>query len=157
MYGKVAVRWAAADLLLAHILALVLGNNSAAHRLIFMTVGSGQQRIQTFNDTVGASWLSVEDRKRVLAVTKTLSGLLAARNDIIHSPLTISLAVEGTRIIPSTAKVLKSGKIQKLSLDRVADHVEDIGRALAQLESFWADLDDRVDPLQQDNMSFEVE
>lgn len=146
MYGKVAVRWAAADLLLAEILTTVLGNRSAATSLIFQTTGSGKQRFELFNNVIGASALGVEDRQNILALTKTLSSLLPERNDIIHSPLTISLAVDGDQLITTTSKVSRSGKVQDHSLKAVQAHIEKLGTVLAQLESFSTELDRRLNP-----------
>ncbi|MEZ0000943.1 hypothetical protein [Sinorhizobium fredii] len=146
LYGKTSVRWAAIDLLLVQILRLDLGNSAAAHDLIFNTAGAGKNRIEVFNRAIGASRFEQEERRKILMVTRFVTDLISARNDIIHSPLVTRLSLEGRTITPRLEKVGKSGKPKPVSIGRIEAHLTAIGSVLSQLEELMLELELKYGP-----------
>ncbi|MBY2913963.1 hypothetical protein HF206_07490 [Rhizobium leguminosarum] len=140
-YGRVCIRWAAVDLMFVRLLSVALrGNYEAARDLIFNSAGSGRQRISIFENAIGGSHFEQIDRERILLITRRINDLLGARNDVIHSPLSIAYKVEGKSIRPSVMSTNRRGRERPVSLDAIKEHVALIGHCLSDLESALVDL-----------------
>lgn len=140
LYGKVCVRWAAVDLLLLLVLDTALGNQSAARDLIFNSTGAGRARFDVFNRAIGASKFEQYEREKLLSISSRFAKLLTARNDIVHSPVVMSLSVQGSRIKPHLSRLSRKGEVRDLSLDDVIAHINAVGALQSELEDFSTDL-----------------
>jgi hypothetical protein len=140
LYGKVSVRWAAIDLMLVDILAVELNNRAAAHALIFKS-GAGKSRFEVFKDAIGESRFDQVDRVRILSIMRSITSLMATRNDIIHAPLVTVYSIEGKKITSTLSKIdRKQGRTQPVLIRRIEDHVNAVGKLLDDLEPMAADL-----------------
>ncbi|MBY4608995.1 hypothetical protein K6M90_15200 [Rhizobium sp. 9T] len=140
-YGRVCIRWASVDLMFVRLLSVALhGNYEAARDLIFNSAGSGRQRISIFENAIGGSHFEQIDRERILVMTGRINNLLGARNDVIHSPLSIAFKVEGKSISTSLISTNRRGRERPVSLDAIKEHVSSVGDCLSDLETALFDL-----------------
>ncbi|SES38209.1 hypothetical protein SAMN03159406_03870 [Rhizobium sp. NFR03] len=132
--GKVTVRWAALDLLLFQILTCVLENAEAAHKIIFNLQGAGLQRLAAFNDTIGASALSLEERSALLDITRRCKDMIGERNDIVHSPMATHFVISADFVRQTTVRMRKDGRTSTVTVADIKKHTTKIGLILHEIE-----------------------
>lgn len=138
--GRVTVRWAALDLLLVEILAVVLENDIAAYQLVFRTSSFGRERLELVKDLIGGSKLDAGERESIFACISKLKTLLTERNTIVHSPLVMHFGVKGSKLTMKVQRVMRDGAQRDVTIEGIKAHVENVTATLEKLEEIQTDL-----------------
>ena len=133
LIGKVTIRWAALDVLLADLIYIDSQNYALAHDSVFGSRDAGIQRIQRVERAIGSSRFTQEERTAIFEITKKLSSIIGMRNEIIHSPLLPNFAIVGKRLQSDLVQVKRAGH-QKFSISAVEKHLDGIATLLFDLE-----------------------
>lgn len=141
--GKITVRWAALDVLLASIVAIAARNDAIADDLIFGSNDAGKKRLEKFDRAIGASDFDKMERERLLAITERLGAMLGTRNDIVHSPLNVAFTLEDGRLTKQFVKMghrtrgRQGGRPKQFSLSSAQTHLEKLKTELDELEAVF--------------------
>jgi hypothetical protein len=148
--GRVTVRWAALDLLLARIAAVALRNPPAAWSTIFDKSNAGQGRFRVFDRMIGASFFDEDERSTILRHTETLSTLYSVRNSLTHEPLEGRYSIDGKRLNFHLQFISRKGSVKAVSIEDISAHVSAVDDHLVALESVLDHLSEKYVPLEQD-------
>lgn len=142
--GKITVRWAALDVLLASIVAIAARNDAIADDLIFGSNDAGKKRLEKFDRAIGASDFDRKERERLLAITVCLGAMLGTRNDIVHSPLNVAFTLDDDgRLTKQFVKMghrtrsAQSKRPKHFSLSSAQAHLEKLKTELNELEAMF--------------------